>query len=801
MKFSEQWLREWVNPDATTDELVAQLTMAGLEVDAIEPVAAKFTGVVVGQVLSTEPHPDADKLTVCKVTDGAEEFQVVCGAKNVREGLKIPFAKVGAVLAGDSEKDFKIKKAKLRGVESLGMLCAASELGLADSSDGLMELISEAPVGEDFRSYLKLDDVCIEVDLTPNRGDCLSVKGIARETGVLYQTAVNEPVIDAVEPVIDDVFPVGLEATAGCPRYVGRVVRGVNVKAPTPLWMQERLRRSGVRSIDIIVNVTNYILLELGQPMHAFDLNKLQGGIQVRMAEPQEKLTLLDGQEVALSNDTLVIADANGPLAMAGIMGGEASGVTESTQDIFLESAFFAPLAVAGKARSYGLHTDSSHRFERGVDYQLQRDAIERATALITELAGGKPGPVIEEESADDLPQVAEVKLRAERVEQVLGLSIDSGLVTDMLNRMGLDLVSATEDGDNSIWVVKVPSFRFDISIEVDLIEELARIYGYDKLPVATPTGSMAPKETTETRISLPKLRRHLVSLGYQEAITYSFVEPKLLKILDPDVEPLALANPISADMSVMRSTLWAGLIKVLEYNQNRQQSRIRLFETGLRFVPQGDELQQEKMLAGVVAGTRHTKGWAHSSENIDFYDIKGDLESILAIDGKEDSFQFSPVGDHPTLHPGQSAKITRGEDFVGYVGALHPQVMTELGLQGPVFLFELVLDKVLEAKVPEFSELSKFPEVHRDLAVIVDQEINAEQLLEDVREKAGDCLTDLTLFDVYQGKGIDTHRKSIALGLTLQHASRTLKDEEVNETVDRIVTSLKDQFNATLRE
>lgn len=792
MKFSEQWLRGWVSPQASRDELVARLSMAGLEVDSVTLAAGEFSGVVVGEVLATEQHPDADKLRVCQVSDGSETFQVVCGAPNVRPGLKIPFAQIGAQLPGD----FKIKKAKLRGVESNGMLCSQSELQVGEGNDGLMELPDDAPTGQDFRVYLELDDASIEVDLTPNRGDCLSLAGLAREVGALYAAPVTRPSIAAVAAVNDEVRSVEVLAPAACPRFLGRVVRNVDLSKATPLWMVERLRRSEVRSIDAAVDITNYVMIELGQPMHAYDLAEIDGGIRVRMAEEGEKITLLDGQEVALRGDTLVIADHARLLGIAGVMGGENSGVTAKTRDVFLEAAFFEPISVAGKARSYGLHTDASHRFERGVDSNLAREAMERATALLLEIAGGEPGPIIECVSEQHLPQIAPITLRAERVSQMLGLELGAAEIETLLTGLGLR-VTASGQGQ---WSVEVPSHRFDISLEVDLIEELARLYGYNRLPVRYPQARLAPQANPEARSDLPALRRLLVARGYQEAITYSFIDPKLFELFSPGVEPLLLANPISADMAAMRSSLWPGLVKALQHNLNRQQDRVRLFESGLRFVGQLEGLKQEPMLAGVVCGSRLPEGWAQGRETVDFFDVKADVEAVLGFAGALDAFTFVP-GQHPALHPGQTARIERNGQEVGYLGALHPELVKSLGLDRAVFVFELVLAGVSEGRLPKFQELSRFPEVRRDLALLADRDVAASSVLAVIRENAGEWLTDLRLFDVYQGKGIDPHRKSLAVGLTWQHPSRTLNDDEVNATTQTILTSLEQRLNATLRK
>ncbi len=796
MKLSEAWLREWVNPELTTAELAEQITMAGLEVDGVDPVAGAFSGVVVGEILEKEQHPDADKLSVCLVAgNGHEPVKVVCGAPNARPGIKIPFAVVGSVLPpGEDGKPFKIKKAKLRGVESFGMLCAQTELQLGDDNDGIWELPADAPVGSCLREYLQLDDTAIEIDLTPNRSDCLSVKGIARDVGVLNRLAVNEPTIDPVDSSINDTFGVSLKAGEACSSYSGRVIRNVDVTKPTPLWMKERLRRADIRSIDAIVDVTNYVLLELGQPMHAFDLNTLQGSVQVRMAEQGEKLILLGGQEVELNADTLVIADDARAIAMAGIMGGEVTSVTTNTKDIFLESAFFNPVSIAGRARAYGLHTDSSHRFERGVDYKLQEQALERATALLLAIVGGEAGPVTSVKN-EHLPADRAVTLRRARIFNGLGFELPDETVVDILSRLGLKALSSDVDS----WTFSVPSYRFDISIEEDLLEELARVYGYNNLPVTSMALPMLIESDDETFLPMDSLSSTLVARGYQEAITYSFVEPKIQQIFDRKHVAVALDNPISADMSVMRTTLWPGLIKTLQHNQNRQQSRIRMFETGQRFLPEEGGLKQDTVLSGVVYGARNPEGWSSSAETIDFFDVKGDVEALLAASGSLSAYRFEAT-EHPVLHPGQSAAITRDGVVIGYLGALHPSLYKQLGVQGPVFLFELELAPIQQGVLPVFSELSKFPETRRDLAVLVNESVPVADLLDCVRTQAGEWLTNTTIFDVYQGEGIENGKKSLAIGLTWQHPSRTLNDDEINTVFAAIVSSMESSFSAVLR-
>ena len=791
MKFSESWLRSAVNPSISTEELVAQVTMAGLEVDAVESAAPEMSGVVVGEILSVEQHPDADKLRVCQVAGGGETAQVVCGAPNARAGIKVPFATVGAKLPGD----FKIKKAKLRGVESFGMLCAQTELQLGDDDDGLWELPAAASVGSDLIEYLELNDNIIEVDLTPNRGDCLSIRGLTREVGVLNKTAVLEQACAPVTASINDSISITLEAPEACARYVGRVVRNLDLRQPTPQWMQEKLRRSGVRSLGPAVDVTNYVLLELGQPMHAFDLSKIDGGIVVRMGR-DEKVKLLDDSDVVIDTQTLVIADQSKALAMAGIMGGDESAVGDDTTDILFESAWFNPLAIAGKARNYGKHTDSSHRFERGVDSELQVAAIERATALMLEICGGEAGPVVIQESAEHLPAPATIKLRDAHLAQQLGVVIGSAEIDDILARLGLTFVSRDDEG--STWVA--PSWRFDIAIEQDLVEEVARIYGYNNLPTSTPTMALELQAKPERQQDLSIFRQQLVASGYQEAVTYSFVDPELQKLVDPETDGIALQNPISADMSVMRTSLWSGLLSTAIYNLNRQQNRVRIFEAGQCFVPgENGELTQNMALAGLICGSRTPAGWTASKDKVDFFDIKGDLESVLALTGLAEQFSFS-AAEHPALHPGQSAMLSRNGEQVGWIGQLHPKLQAQLDVSTPVYLFQVDVAKVSESRLPKFSEVSKFPAVRRDLAFLVDSQIASADLMSEARNAAGEHLVDLMLFDVYQSKDIDNKGKSLALGLTFQHASRTLTDEEINTAIDRVVKKLDNKFKAELR-
>ena len=798
MKFSESWLREWVNPKIDTQTLVDQLTMAGLEVDAVEAVAGEFSGVVVGEILEVEQHPDAEKLRVCRVAGAGEApAQIVCGAPNARAGIKIPFATIGAKLPGN----FKIKKAKLRGVESFGMLCAQTELQAGDDDDGLWELPLDAPVGTDLREYLALNDTIIEVDLTPNRSDCLSLKGLAREAGVLNRETVKALETSSVAPQIDETFAVELVAPNACPRYAGRVIRNVNVKAQTPLWMVEKLRRSGIRSIDPVVDVTNFILLEQGQPMHAFDLNKLNGKIIVRMAEQGEKITLLDEKEVQLNADTLVIADEKQALAIAGVMGGLASSVTGETQDIFLESAFFQPIAIAGKARSYGLHTDSSHRFERGVDYAGAKNAIERATRLLLDIVGGEAGPVVVTEDENSLPTTKTVTLKKARIQSGLGFELPDEEVIDILERLGLQQTAA----DEASWTFSVPSYRFDISIEEDLLEELARIYGYNNLPVTQMRVPAILPTKSEAKLDKAAFVNHLVSRGFQEVITYSFIDPALHKAFDKR-EPIALMNPISADLGVMRTSLIPGLVKTLQSNLNRQHEAASIFETGLRFEPtalekdhNGNKLtsSQTPGLAALIYGPRNALSWQGSKDQLDFYDLKGHLASLLDLTGQTVTFQKA---ERDYLHPGQTAEVLFNGNVVGVVGALHPSITKQFDIPKSAYVFELSLNPVLNAAVPEYQAISKFPSVTRDLAVVIHIDEPVASVDNLIRQAAGENLKNLKVFDVYSGEGIEKERKSVAFNLTFQHSSRTLNEDEINASMEAVVSTLEEKLDAKLR-
>lgn len=793
MKFSEKWLREWVNPPLSTDDLVSQITMAGLEVDGVEPVADKLSQVVVGEIVDTKPHPNADKLQVCLVSKGDETVQVVCGAPNARVGIKVPFALVGAKL-----DDFKIKKAKLRGVESFGMLCSERELGLSDQHEGLMELPADAPLGSDINDYLGLEDVVIEVDLTPNRSDCLGMVGIAREVGLMNNLDVCSPEISAVPEVISDKVAVNLAAGTHCPRFVGRVLKGVNLSVQSPLWLVEKLRRSGIRAIDPVVDVTNYVMLELNQPMHAYDYDKLTGDITVRAAKPAETLTLLNGSQIALAEGSLLITDDSGPIGLAGIMGGASTAVSDSTQDIYLEAAFFAPIAIAGRARGYGLHTDAGHRFERGVDYNGQVTAIERATQLIASIAGGVAGPVVDTVNEAELPSVNRVRLRAARVERVLGMAIDAADIENILKRLEF-IFEADQSSDGAAWWVDSPSHRFDITIEADLIEEISRIIGYDALPVTRPVAKVAMIPQSERVKTLGVLKQSLVSRGYAEAITYSFVDSGLQSLLAPMDQAVALKNPLSSEMNVMRASLLPGLLSAVAHNQNRQQLDIRLFEVGMVFRNNEkamtlDNIHQHQKIAMVITGRRFPERWSHEGHNVDFFDLKGDLQGLIG-----DRLMFDAAAI-PGLQAGQSAMLSVAGQTIGFMGLLEPGSTKAFQLKAPVFVAELDLALAQVRLVPDVLEISKYPEVRRDIAILVARNVTAQALRQDIEASAGIGLINLKLFDVYMGEGIDPDKKSVGLGLTFQHPSRTLTDDEVNTAMAEVVSSLSRRFEAELR-
>jgi len=791
MQFSEHWLREFVDPPLTSAELAHSLTMAGLEVEAMENVAPAFGGVVVAQVLSVDKHPDADKLKLCRIDAGqGETLQIVCGAPNVAAGMKVPCALVGAQLPG-----IRIKAAKVRGVESFGMLCSARELGLSEDHSGLMALPAGAPVGEDIRTCLALDDKLFTLKLTPNRADCLSLKGVAREVGALTGAPVTLPPVREVAVTSDRRREVILDAPDACPRYCGRVVSGIDAKASTPDWMKRSLERSGVRSISAVVDITNYVMLELGQPLHAFDNARLAGAVHVRYPTEGEKLLLLNEQTVEPAADTALIADEKRALALAGIMGGEESGISDATTELFLESAFFAPVAVAGKARALGFSSDASYRFERGVDFAATREALERATQLVQDICGGQAGPVTEAIDRGHLPKRNAVRLRVSRAEKILGISLGAEVAARLFK--GLDF-TFTHEGD--IFTVTPPSHRFDIAIEEDLVEELARLHGYDNIPARRPQGSLAILPLNEQVRSVWRLRRLLASRDYQEVVNYSFVDACWEQDFCANADPVVLANPIASQMGVMRSSLIGGLVANLVTNLNRRMERVRVFEVGRCFLrdARGDPIagfMQPERIAALAAGPAAPEQWGSATRRVDFFDIKADVETLLA----PLQAQFERI-DHPALHPGRAATVSVKGEVIGLVGELHPRWVQKYELDAPPVVFELDIDAVLEQPLPNYQGVSRFPAVVRDLALVVGQEQPAQPLLEGLIAAAPAFVREVVLFDVYQGKGVDPGKKSLAFRVVMQDTEKTLADGEVDAAMVKLIETAAEKFAAKLR-
>ncbi len=790
MKISHRWLGEWVDSGLSAEAIAERFTLAGLEVDSIEAVAAPLDGVVVGQILSIEPHTDADRLRVCRVAGDSQERTIVCGAANARAGLKVPLATLGTRLPGG----LKIKPAKLRGVGSEGMLCSEPELGLGEEAGGLMELPEDAPVGASLSEYLGLDDQIMEIDLTPNRADCLSVRGLARELAAIVEKPVTPPQIEAQPAVSARGMDIELLAPEDCPCYIGRVIEGVDAAAETPLWMVERLRRSGIRSLGPIVDITNYVLLELGQPMHAFDLDRISGGIRVRRAEPGERLTLLDGQDVALDTDMLLIADHSGPLAIGGVMGGEASAVQSDTRDILLESAWFNPATISGRARRLGLATESAHRFERGVDPDLQRLAAERATALIVEIAGGRPGPLVVAQNNQHLPGPVEVELRLERLNRVLGSQLSAEETGAILAR--LEMQVAQSDG---VFIVTAPTARRDIEIEADLIEEVARIHGYDRLPSRHPGGEIKVKAGNEKRTAERSLRRQLAARGFQEVIAWSFVAQSELEAVAMGEGAQPLANPLSRDMAVLRTSLLPGMLRVAGRNLRRQLASFRLFESGHCFRQMPEGFDERDRLGLLMTGNRNAEHFGESPAPVDFYDLKGEIEHLLAFNALDGRAEFVAV-HQPWLHPGQAAELRINGVSAGWLGQLHPGLLDHFELNQPILVAELDIDAIDRRRLPEHRDTGRFPALRRDIALVVADRHPAAALLEVIRETAGAQLENCVVFDQYRGQGIEKGYRSLAIGLILRDVSRTLKDAEVDDLMETILSALYQQFGATLR-
>ena len=792
MLVSEVWLREWVSPRLNTDELADRLTMAGLEVGSIEPAGDLSNKLVVGRIEEIAAHPDADRLRVCKVNVGrARNLTIVCGAANARKGLYTITALVGAELPGG----MRISKTAVRGVTSSGMLCSASELGLEESSAGILDLAGKPAVGMLASTFFQLDDSILDLELTPNRGDCLSIRGVAREVAALTNNRLKKPV-KSVEMAVKarGKLPIILTASDACPHYVGRIIRNVDVSAETPLWIKERLRRAGIRSLGPCVDVTNYVMIELGQPMHAFDLAHLDGQIEVRYANGREKLALLDDSTIKPEKTDLLIADKSGPLALAGVMGGAASAVSDQTQDIFLESAYFTPEIIAVTTRDRGIHTDSSHRFERGVDFELQREAIERASFLLMEIAGGECGPVLEKTIAGKMPRKEAITLRNKRLNAVLGTTITTRQMVASLQRLAMQVKGKTD-------TVKVtaPAYRFDINIEADLIEEVARLTGFENIPETAPVAHLQISVEAEKTLPIRRLQSCLVDRDYQEVITYSFIDRVMHEQFSPESRVVELENPIASDMSVMRASLWPGLIKTMQYNVNRQMNDLKLFESGRTFIPKGKTLLQHRYLAGLLTGSADARSWVDNQREVDFFDLKGDVQALIALTGRENDFIFSPV-THPVLQPGQSAQIKEGRKVVGMLGRLHPAIESSLGLDQAVYLYEIRLDSLLLSRIPVFHEFSRFPAVQRDIALVIAAKIPSSDVIRSIKCHAGVLLVKLELFDQYQGEHIDFGKKSLAFTLTLQHSSRTLTDTETENLMKGVIRGVQADLDAQLR-
>ena len=790
MRVNVQWLRDWVDLEMDPRTLAHQLTTAGLEVDAVLPVAGSLDGVVVGRIVELAPHPQADRLSRCVVDDGEARHEVVCGARNAAAGLTVPYARIGARLPGGT----LVAAAEFRGVISNGMLCSARELELSDDASGLLVLDAEAPPGTPLADWLGLDDAVLDIDLTPNRGDCFSVIGIAREIAAFGGREMHAPSLDPVPARIDATFGVELDNASACPRFAGRVIRGLRTAGRSPDWMQERLRRAGLRPIHPVVDVTNYVMLELGQPLHAYRLDRLSGRIIVRSASAGEPLTLLDGREVRLDEDTLVIADESGAIGLAGIMGGAGTAVDEQTQHVFLESAFFAPEGILGRARRYALQTDASTRFERGVDPGGQERAIERATELLLSIAGGQAGPVEVTESLPDVPKPVPVRLRHGRLEKLLGMELEPADVEALLRRLEMD---PRLNGDG--WSVVPPAFRFDIAIEEDLVEEVGRMVGYDNVPVTPEEISTRLGTATEQHVDGDAVQDLLVGRGYSEVITYSFIDERAQRDIDPQGVAVRLANPIASDMNVMRSTLWPSLLDVATRNMARQQPGLRIFEIGAQFAQVADNIGETAVIAGLALGRQWPEHWDLDGRDVDFFDVKADVEALLKLTRREAQYRLE-TGQHPALHPGQSARIVNRDTTVGWLGCLHPGLQQRLQLRKPAVLFSLELDALFDAEVPASRAVSKFPAVRRDLAIVVDEAVAVQSLVELVRSNAGATLESTVVFDLYRGEHIGENRKSVGLGLILRDQSRTLTDDDADRTVQSVARRLEQEFGAKIR-
>ncbi len=793
MKVSESWLSEWVHTPLKSTALAEKLTMAGLEVDEISPASGAFTHVTVAHVLGTTAHPKADKLSICKVDVGEDEpVQIVCGASNVRAQLKVALARPGADLPGGMH----IEETTLRGELSQGMICSSPELGLEDVAEGILELPDDAPIGTSLQDYLSLNDNVLMIELTPNRADCFSMRGVAREVSALTNTDLNTPDILPIEHSIEDRVDATILEQDACPGYALRLIKGIDKTATTPLWMKERLRRGGIRPIHPVVDVTQYVMLEFGQPMHAFDASKVSGNIQVRLSQKGEQLVLLDGQEVTFDAGVLLIADDKGPLAIAGVMGGEASSVTAETTDVLLESAFFEPHRIAGVARAHGLCTDASQRFERGVDPALHPSLIERATALLFDIVGGHAGPVVWKHTPDYLPEIS-IAFKPSRVKALTGLDVPLDKMQTMLKALGMILSVNNDD----VWDVKVPSYRFDLSLDVDLVEEITRLYGYDALTPQASTGVLRQGTLSAFHQTSRDVSACLRQRGYHEVISYSFVDPTVQAAFYPDADKFNLLNPLSPELSEMRVSLWPGLVAALIQNVSRQQDVMRCFETGVVFDMQNGTLLERASLAGLMMGETGALNWSETTHQYDFYDMKGDVTALFTEVGQP--LRFVPE-TMPALHPGKSARLYLGEQAVGWMGVMHPALAESFDLEAEVMLFEVALDALAETDHVRYQTISKYPQVRRDLSLLVDEAVTAAQIeaiVQATLSKASKALKAFYLFDQYMGEQVPEGKKSLAIALTFQDAARTLTEQDITPLIQAVIEALEQQLSIQVRD
>ncbi|BGI51170.1 MAG: phenylalanine--tRNA ligase subunit beta [Arsenophonus endosymbiont of Ceratovacuna japonica] len=794
MKVSEFWLREWVNPKISSEDLSEQMTMAGLEINNIKIIHTQCKGILVGEIIKCIKHPNIDKLQLIKVDIGAKHLlNIICEASNCRKGLKVAVAIIGSILPNN----FKIKAIKLEGKISEGILCSYSELAIPNDHIGIIELPCNAYIGSDINNYLNLNDHIFEINFTSNRADCLSILGIARDIAAINNLKLNMINIKSIKSTDTTIFPISVKEPKACPRFLARIIKGINITNKIPNYIINKLTQGGINSINPIIDITNFVLLELGQPLNSYDLDNLNGSIIVRMSKQNEVLVLLDGSKIYLQKDTLVIADNKNTIGIAGIFNGKYSSVNQYTKNIILESAFFNPLSIAGIAHKYGIYTESSRRFEKGVDPQIQYKAIERATKLIIEICGGEVGNIIDISQKTYLPKVKKITLTRKKLDLLIGHHIPYINVTKILINLGFEVIN-----EKNNWQIITPSWRFDIQIEEDLIEEVVRIYGYNNIPNTLLNNDLIINQSCESILPLKRVKTLLVDRNYNEIITYSFVDPKIQKLLYPNYNAIILHNPISSDMSEMRLSLLPGLLKTIIYNQNRQQNNMRLFETGLRFIPDISVeygVRQELMIAGVITGNRYKEHWSQEKRTVDFFDIKGDVEAILKLTGKLDNIIYKN-NSYFALHPGQSAMIYLNDNYIGYIGAIHPKIKNNLDLNGQILVFELIWDIIKERIIPKANIISRFPSNRRDISIVISEEISTYDILCECKKIDINHIVEINLFDVYYGKGIKKGYKSLAISLTLQDVNRTLEEEEITAIIDKCVTALNRRFQAYLR-